>query len=89
MADPAFLDLAADAWTLVAQNVVTGKITPTDSSPQYLQTYRQTGGDAPTDKAEGTAAFRKSGEPLYVSSYENIDVYLYPIGTSGRVRVDI
>lgn len=89
MADPAFIDCPADQWTKVATNVVTGQIWRANSSPnKYLQTYRDTGEAAPTLSSEGMPAFNDEGV-VQISALMGIDVYIYPMGRAGRVRVDL
>ena len=48
MADPAVTALTKDVWTKVATDVVTGQIHRLNNDPVYMQTYRLTGGAAPT-----------------------------------------
>lgn len=90
MADPVFVDCPADQWTLVATNVTTGQIWRAKVGVSYLHTYRTTGGVAPTDRAEGAPIFRDTEPDVeIISSSFAIDVYVYPISDSGRVRVDV
>lgn len=89
MANPTFIDCLEEVWIKVATNVTTGLIHKVDLSPYgYLQTYRDTGGAAPTLKSEGVPAFEKS-RTEEISSVNNIDVYLYSLKDRGRVRVDL
>lgn len=90
MSDPIFVSCPADAWTLVASNVVTGKIWRAKTGVKYLHTYRDTGGAAPTNSNEGMGIFL-DGEPDFedISAANPIDVYIYAVGVAGRVRVDL
>jgi hypothetical protein len=89
MANPVFINLPANTWTIVATNVVTGVIRRADPSPKYLHTYRDTGGTAPTDRAEGLPVFIENPDFETINSNTAIDVYLYPVSKAGRVRVDL
>lgn len=87
MADPVLIDCPADTWTKVVTNETSGMIHIKDSSPNvYLQTYRDTGGGVPTLADEGVII---EGNAIEVSSSGAIDVYIYPKGAAGRVRVDL
>lgn len=85
MPNPAIVALTAGQWNLVATNVTTGIIHILDTSTQYQQTYRLTGGVAPTLQSEG-AAFEWPGIPI--SSDAAIDVYVWP-DKNVNVRVDL
>jgi len=88
MADPVFVDCTADAWVPVATNVITGQIWKASNAPRlYLQTYRMTGGAAPTDQAEGVPALISGND--VISATAAIDVYIMAVGAAGRVRVDV
>lgn len=89
MADPVFVDCPTDEWTKVAENVKVGQIHLITLTPNiYQQTYRDTGGAAPTLVGDGVPAFPDS-EPLAISADAPIDVYIWPKGAVGRVRVDL
>jgi hypothetical protein len=89
MANPSTVNCPANEWTLVAQNVTTGQIHKTLTDPnKYLQTYRMTGGDAPTGIDEGVPVFVGCDSAI-ISAAAEIDVYIYAIGDAGKVRVDI
>ena len=66
MANPATVNLTANTWGLVAEDVTTGQIKRMDNSPNvYLETYRMTGETAPTSQTEGVPAFIESNsEPI-------------------------
>ena len=86
MADPAIKACPADQWTKVATNVTTGIIHITETAPNvYLQTYRDTGEAAPTDKDDAVPF----DTPLLISSSAGIDVYIQPVSKAGEVRVDL
>jgi hypothetical protein len=88
MADPVFVDCTADTWVLVASNVITGQIWKMLNTPSlYRQTYRMTGGAAPTDSAEGVPVL--IGGRDTISATAAIDVYIMAVDADGRVRVDI
>lgn len=88
MANPVFVDCPAEEWKKVATDVMTGSIKRWGETPNYNQTYRDTGDAKPTLKADGVPAFDGSNtEEINYST--GIDVYLYALGTRGRVRVDL
>lgn len=89
MAIPVFEDCPAGEWTIVATNVTVGQIHMITLTPGlYQQTYRDTGEAAPTLESDGVPAF-PGGEPLAISADAPIDVYIWPKGAAGRVRVDL
>ncbi|RLB92830.1 MAG: hypothetical protein DRH26_05330 [Deltaproteobacteria bacterium] len=89
MANPVFVSCIKDSWTKVATNVTTGAIHKFDVTPyEYLQTYRDTGDPAPTLITEGIPAFENSRTDM-ISATSGIDIYLYPITATGKVRVDL
>lgn len=86
MADPVAVPCPADAWTKVATDVLTGVIHIRSNEPhEYLQTYRATGGAAPTSKDDAVPF----NEPLLISDSAGIDVYVQPVKKAGSVRVDL
>ncbi|MCK4500842.1 hypothetical protein KAU11_10105, partial [Candidatus Babeliales bacterium] len=86
MADPQVVPCPADAWTKVATSVLTGVIHIHNNKPSlYLQTYRDTGGAAPTNKDDALPF----NEPLIISDSNGIDVYVRPVDEAGSVRVDL
>lgn len=91
MADPVFVDVPEGQWTPVAQNVVTGLLwKQPNKNSRLLQTYRETGGAAPTLRTEGVQVFTE-GEtvPEVISSSVPIDVYLWSIDDASRIRADL
>ena len=90
MANPVLVDCPVDAWTLVATNVLSGTVKILKIDPDaYYETYRVTGETAPTE-SPGDNDFDgfHFGSLLYISDGSGIDVYIYPKGKAGRVRVD-
>lgn len=86
MADPLIVECQKDEWTKVATNVTTGRIWIKKKTPTYLQTYRMTGEDAPTDKSDAVPIYENS---IPISHSAGIDVYIQPVGKAGTVRVDL
>lgn len=89
MADPVLIDCPAGEWTLIAENVVAGLVHRKKTAPSgYFQTYRTTGGTAPTEFEEGVPLFK--GEIVEeISSVAHIDVYVWCTDKDGQVRVDL
>lgn len=89
MANPAIVECTADTWVKAATAVKTGMIHRlTRKSATYLQTYRLTGGAVPTSINEGVEMFENSNSES-ISNTVDIDVYIYCIGVTGSVRVDV
>ncbi len=86
MADPVIVVCTANAWTLVAQNVIAGQIWKTKTGPFYHQTYVMTGNPAPTGL---TKAADFQGDVMDISAQAAIDVYLYAQGEAGEIRADL
>lgn len=87
MADPVIVACTKDIWTKVATNVTTGYVWIKDSGPNvYFQTYRDTGGAAPSDNAD---AVNMSLPGMPIAATAGIDVYIQPVKVDGSVRVDI
>lgn len=87
MADPVIKDIPSGAWTLVAENVTSGFLHIIETQVLKLwQTYRTTGGTAPTDLAE---AIQFKGETEEISAGSAIDVYIYAEGGTAQLRVDV
>jgi hypothetical protein len=86
MANPVLVACPEGQWTKVATNVTAGVIHILSTAPEkYTQTYRDTAGAAPTTLAEAVP-FK---EELNISASAGIDVYIWPIGAAGNVRVDL
>lgn len=89
MANPVFVDCTKNIWTKVATNITTGLIHKVHGAPyEYRQTYRETGGAAPTLRSDGVSAFENNRTEI-ISATAGIDIYIYPINVDGKVRVDI
>ncbi len=89
MADPLLVDCPKDVFTKVATDVTSGLVHKISTDPnKYLQTYRMTGGTAPTEKDEAVPMFIGT-DTEQISSSAGIDVYVWPIGKDGLVRVDL
>ena len=89
MADPVIVQCPANIWTLVAENVTAGSIKKIGNGPgRYLETYRMTGGAAPTDQAEGAIMFI-NGPSEIIEAAAGIDVYVMACGSAGAVRRDV
>ncbi|MHC4646823.1 MAG: hypothetical protein ACYTBJ_15095 [Planctomycetota bacterium] len=88
MANPVFVNLTADVWTKIATDVTNGIVWFVDRSPMYLHAYVETGGAAPTVAADGVEV-SDDENVMPISSVTGIDVYIYPKGSAGRVRVDL
>lgn len=88
MADPVFVNCPKDIWTKIATNVISGTIHAIYSKPKYLQTYRSTGGAAPTLITDGVRVFKGDIE-AEISAGAGIDVYIWCQNADGRVRVDL
>jgi len=92
MASAVVVSCTADAWTKVATNLPAATVHILDSIPsQYLYTYRDTTGAAPSGTPGAEAVVMRFGEPLTVQVYTggtNFDLYVYAKGGTGSVRVD-
>ena len=89
MQNPIFVTCVKEVWTKVATAVTEGQLWKDSSAPAlYLHTYRLTGAEAPTLRSEGVAIFLRSiNEEIKASA--SIDIYIYTVAKTGRVRVDI
>lgn len=89
MADPIIVQCPANTWTKVATNQTTGVIYAIHPDPlkpiDYKQTYRATGGAAPTDLTDAV----DMESPLYISAGAGVDVYIWPTIEKGSVRTDV
>lgn len=87
--DPVIVNIPQNTWVKVATSVKTGMIHKlTKKRAVYLQTYRLTGGAAPTLINEGVEIFEKSNSKD-IGATVNIDVYIYCIDNDGSIRVDV
>jgi len=88
MANPVTVACPAGQWTKVATNQTSGLVHIMNIEPDaYYQTYRDTGGAAPTDLSDAVV-FGKTA-PLAISASAGIDVYIWCVGAAGKVRVDL
>lgn len=86
MANPVLVNCPEGQWTKVATNVTAGVVHIVSLDPEkYTQTYRVTAGPAPTTLDE--AVWFK--DELSIAASAAIDVYIWPIGAAGKVRVDL
>ena len=87
MANPDLQTLTANVWTKVAQAVTGGQIHKITSIPtSYFTFYKVTGDPAPVGLNIGEQRLDESED---ISSISAIDVYVYPLGGIGTVRVDL
>jgi hypothetical protein len=89
MANPLYpVTVNADAWTKVATNVTSGLIHKKKTNIQYWQTYRLTGGAAPTEKNEAVLMFADNSLVERISSSSPIDIYVW-VDEPGVLRIDL
>lgn len=89
MADPVIVACPEGEWTKVATNAITGNIHRKSLKPgRYLQTYRDTAGVAPTLVSEGVPIFT-GVDSESIAAVSGIDVYIWPVGAAGSVRIDL
>ncbi len=63
MSDPIFVDCPEGEWTKVATDVTSGQVHKVSKTPNvYSQTYRDTGGAAPTLDSDGVLIEGNSAE---------------------------
>lgn len=90
MANPVLIDIDEGKWNLIATGVTTGMVHRKSEEPNlYFQTYRLTGEAAPTTLDEGIKLFINSVISEPISAVAAVDVYVWPVGSNGRVRVDL
>lgn len=95
MPDPAIVDLPADAWTLIAANVLTGLVDKRSSDPSaYYITSRPAGSAAPPVTDPDDAAFLGAtkfieGDEVDLKSNVPTDFYMLCTGEAGRVLVSL
>jgi hypothetical protein len=85
MANPVFIDCPEGEWTKVATGVIEGAVWIQNTQPTYMQMFKITADEAPTEQSDGTL-LEFPGMPI--SAPSAIDVYVWPIGHAGKVRVD-
>lgn len=102
--DPEILDLIADQWNPAATSVVDVMVNILKEDVPYFQTYRLAGNDPPDNLPipddpdfEGIIIFNRrdriAGVEVFTGGLEfkatsAIDIYIYPRGGEGKVRVD-
>jgi hypothetical protein len=93
MADPAIVACTAGQWTKVATNQTAGviHILTGNTGQIWLQTYRATGGGAPTLRTEGVVFGKDtlSKQTETINAAAGVDVYVWPDLHDGSVRVDV
>jgi len=90
MSNPAITYITKNKWNKVATNVTKGTIHRISETPSmYLQSYRETGGAAPTSFTEAVPMFSKYPNEEEISATSAIDVYVSCRRRNGIVRVDI
>lgn len=83
---PELIDCPSGVWTLIASGVTEGLVHLKDAGPGgYLQTYRPTNEDPPTEQSEGVK-IEETTIPIKCSF--EIDVYIMALGADGVVRYD-
>lgn len=83
MANPIIVVALANQWTKVA-TAVTGGVIDQMTDDMMLQTYRETGEAAPTEREEGV---QWEGQ-MEISNNTAIDIYIWS-EVEGKVRVSI
>jgi hypothetical protein len=80
------VDCPEDEWTKVATNIKTGALAIATPGRKVLQTYRNTGEAAPSDRSDAAPI-----ESMYckITHSDSIDVYLYPIDGDISVQVSV
>ena len=87
MANPDIQTLPADTWTKVASAVTGGQIHKITSTPiAYFTFYKVAGDPAPVGRNIGEQRLEDTDD---ISSMSAIDVYVYPLGGIGKIRVDL
>lgn len=90
MADPVSETLVENEWKKVATNVTSGLVHALGNPGDYFQTYRDTGGSAPSNSESNRVleGVQFEGKTEQIVSAVGIDVYIY-CSKTGRVRVDL
>lgn len=88
MVNPAHIACGANQWTIVATNTTEGQLHKQTNGPVYLQTYKETGEQAPSARSEGVLVFELE-DSLPISAGAGIDVYIWASDKPGSVRVDL
>lgn len=82
MADPAIIPIPKDTWVKVATNKLSGQFHQMLTAREYVYTYRDTGGAAPTDQVDAI----KMQSTLKISTSIPIDIYILCKGEDGSIR---
>jgi hypothetical protein len=86
---PAFVNIPAKTWTLVANAVTDGVVHIKDRHVNgYLHYYKVDGEAAPTP-GDDSLGIPFEGHSAVISSDAAIDVYVFSRFRAGRVRVDL
>lgn len=84
--NPTTVACPADTWTKVASSIKEVEIAIILTSPNlYLYTFRDAGDAAPSDQSD--ALVLSPGDSTTVSFPTDIDVYIFPRGSAGKIRV--
>ncbi|MCK5600652.1 hypothetical protein KAR91_02215 [Candidatus Pacearchaeota archaeon] len=87
--------IPANTWTKIATAVVKGFYYKKAETGGYFQTYRLTGGVAPVNPGagkvpeEGIGIFLDGKTSEEIGDSSPIDVYVYSLGSEGKLRVDV
>lgn len=89
MSNPVIVSCSQNSWKLVAQNTTKGIIKRHFESIGLLffETYKMTGESVPSDLS--TASIWGFDEDILINSEDPIDVYVYAINKSGKVKVEL
>ena len=84
--NPTIVACPADTWTKVASSIKEVEIAIKLTRPNiYLYTFRNAGDAAPSDQSD--AIVLSPGGKSTISSLIDIDVYVFPRGAAGKIRV--
>ncbi len=99
MADPQVVAISQWVWTKVATNITTGTVHRLNTLVDYYQTYRDTGGSAPSAPTVGTVpteAVKMFNSKAFEDTEYTTGIDVYIMGGSrsqssniGSVRVDL
>ena len=85
MANPVFKNCPKGEWTKVATNVTQGAVWIQNVQATYMQMFKLTAEAAPTEQGDGA---RMELPGMAIAAPSAIDVYIWPVGHAGKVRVD-
>lgn len=93
MAKPVILACPKDVWTKVNPlgGINNGVLYIKDTRANYFQTYRNTGGAAPTDDlpTKNLEGITLKPNGALIQSVDLIDVYIFCTREDGELRVDL